>query len=277
MKFDRNKAFPYPVLRPYSDDYRDLEFQTTVDLAVGKSAIKASFTYAISSKEIKKEISKGNAAYTSVVSCRDTYFQQVLRSQNPTIEARLTTGDLRGEVRIDSYVLVQKLIAKFSSTDINPEFGSGPFSFVPGQILAQDETQIFYVDRDLFKSVISVFDLVKKDGLSDGEWTIGFNSDHIQIEVSAKMKESIDDARNTKKNRVILVNSIYFSAVAQAVQRLKDYRADFEGRKWADVILRQAHNTACDLDAHDAYVIAQRLMKHPLALLSGYVFKGGAA
>lgn len=277
MKFDRNKAFPYPVLRPYSDDYTDLEFQTTVDLRVGKSAITIALTYAISSEGIRKEISKGNAAYVAVISCRDTYSHHVVRSTAPSIEAKVAIGDLRGEVRVDSYVLVEKPIPKFSSAEINPEFGAKSFAFEPGQILAQDESQTFYVDRDLFKPITSVFELVKKDDLSDGEWTIGFDEDHVQIEVSPKMKEALDDARNLRANRVILINSLYFAAVAQAIQRLKDSPADCEGLKWAEVIERQAHNMSCDLKSHDSYLIAQRLMKYPLALLNGYVFRGGVS
>ena len=63
MKFDRQKAFPYPVLRPESDDYLDCDFQATVDFSVDKDKIKANFIYAISSEEIINEIEKGNAEY----------------------------------------------------------------------------------------------------------------------------------------------------------------------------------------------------------------------
>lgn len=276
MKFDKNKAFPYPVLRPHSDDYVDVDFQTTVDFVVGKNEIGTEITYAISSDEIVDEIGKGRAAYLSIVSCRDTYFQSVLSSHKRICKSNFNIGDLRGEVRIDSYVVVRKKIAKFTSPDINAEFGSGPFRYSPGEILAQDETQVFYIDRDLFKPIVSVFDLVQKEELSDGEWTINFDEDHIEIEVSPKMKASIDDARNQQKNKVILLNSIYFSAVTQAVQRLKDSPGDCEGKKWAEVIARQAHNKGCELNAHDAYLISERLMKHPFSLLDAYVFKGNS-
>jgi hypothetical protein len=34
MKFDRSKTFPYPVLRPYSDDYVDAEFQALAEFEI---------------------------------------------------------------------------------------------------------------------------------------------------------------------------------------------------------------------------------------------------
>ncbi|MGZ5135412.1 MAG: hypothetical protein ACXWCG_09685 [Flavitalea sp.] len=277
MKFDKNKAFPYPVLRPYSDDYKEVEFQATPEFTVGKERIKTNISYAISSEEIEEEINKGNAEYVAVISCRDTYFQATLTSSNRLVEKEFDIGELRGEVRVNPYVVVKNDIESFTSPDINHEFGTGPFRFEAGDILAQDETQIFYIDRDLFKPITSVFELVKKDEQSDGIWSVDFDGEHVQIIVSPKLKESIDNARNTKENRVILVNSVYFAAVMQAIQKLKDTdtRIDYEDKKWAKIISGQAHNKGLDIDKHDAYLIAERLMQQPIKLLDAYVFKSG--
>lgn len=279
MRFDKQKAFPYPVLRPSSDDYKDCEFQVTPEFEIEKDAteIGVKITYALSSDEIINEIEKGNAEYVSIISCRDTYFRSVLATKEQKQEARFAIGLLRGEVRVEPYVVVRKEITSFTARDINPEFGSGPFSFSPGDILAQDEVQVFFIDRDLFKPVTSVFELVKKESLEGAEWTISFDQDHVQIEVSPLMKEKIDNARNDNKNKVILLNSIYFAGVMQAIQKLKDTGStgEYEGYKWAMVIRHQAHNRGWDIEAHDAYLIAERLMQHPLALLDAYIFKGG--
>lgn len=274
MKFDKYKAFPYPVLRPESDDYRDGEFQATVEFAIAESNIKASIGYALSAEEITNEIAKGNAEYVCMISCRDTYFQQIISTAERKMEANFDIGTLRGEVRVNPYVVVKKDITEFTSPDINAEFGPGPFQFVEGDVLAQDEAQIFYIDRDLFKPITSVFDLVKKDDLAEGIWTVGFEENHIQIEVSPKMKEAIDAARNVHMKRIVLLNSIYFAAVMQAVQKLKDPNENFDGKKWAEVIRRQAHNKGLNLDSHDAYLITEHLMQQPIMLLDAYVFKG---
>lgn len=274
MKFDKYKAFPYPVLRPESDDYKDGEFQATVEFAISENNIKATIGYALSAEEITDEIVKGNAEYVCMISCRDTYFQQIISGTERKMEVNFDIGILRGEVRVNPYVVVKKDIANFTSSDINAEFGPGPFQFVEGDVLAQDEVQIFYIDRDLFKPITTVFDLVKKDDLPDGIWTVAFEENHIQIEVSTKMKEAIDAARNDQKKRIVLLNSIYFAAVMQAVQKLKDPNENFDGKKWAEVITRQAHNKGLNLDGHDAYLITEHLMEEPIKLLDAYVFKG---
>lgn len=274
MKFDKNKAFPYPVLRPYCDDYVDVEFQTTVDFSISADNVSVDISYAISSEEITQEIGNGNAKYVSVVSCRDTYFRSVLTSDKPHITAEFSSGILRGEVRVDPYIVVSKSITGFKSPDINSEFGDQGFSFSPGDVLAQDETQVFYLERDLFKPVTSVFELVKNDALSGGEWKVGLEEDHVQIEVSAEMKDSIDNARNSRTNQIILLNSLYFSAVVQALQKLKEAAAAYSENRWAQVIENQLHNAGWDLSVTEPYILAQRLMKSPLLLLDTYVFKG---
>lgn len=273
MKFDTQKAFPYPVLRPYSDDYKEADFQVVADVSVDEKRIKIDLEYALSSDELRYQIGKRAAEYVSVISCRDTYFRSVVTSRSESAIAEFEHSDLRGEVTINSYIVVKKKIAVFTAKDINLEFGGGPFSFSGGDILAQDEPQIFYIDHDFFKPVTSVFDLVKSDSLSGGEWLISFEQNHVQIKVSSNMKETIDNARNDRKNKVILINSIYFAAAMQAIQKLMETPGEYDEYKWAEVIKRQAHNKAIDLETHDAYQIAERLLEHPLQLLSNFIFQ----
>jgi hypothetical protein len=277
MRFDKQKAFPYPVLRPLSDDYVDCDFQSTAIFSVDAESTEVGLEiiYATSSHEIVDEIGKGRAEYSSIISCRDTYFRRISRSKEPKQVVNFPSGMLRGEVKIESYVVVNEEIASYKSPDINSEFGKGPFAFSAGDILAEDDAQVFYIDRDLFKPVTSVFNLVKKDSLSGAEWTINPDEEHIQIEVSPEMKDKIDNARNDPKNKVILLNSIYFAAVMQAVQWLKDNAEQFEDKKWAQVMLKQAHNKGIDLANHEAFIAAQRLMQYPISLLDAHVFKGG--
>jgi len=274
MKFDKNKAFPYPVLRPFSDDYNDVEFQASVDFIVGSEKIKAKIGFAVSSEEIVEQIENGKAEYVAVISCRDTYFQSVVSSKTRTIEAEFGIGDLRGEVKVNPYIVVLEDISDFTSPDINSEFGVGPFSFIEGDVLAQDESQVFYFDRDMFKPITSVLELVKKDEQPDGVWGINFDEDHIQIIVSPALKLSIDEARNSTRKKVVLINSIYFAAVMQAIVKLKYEKPEYEMRKWAQVFLKQAHNKSIDINAHDAYMTAEKLMQEPLKRLNEIVFKG---
>lgn len=95
MQFDRQRAFPHPVLRPDVDDYTDGDFQVTVDFRPDDAdmAILAHFQYSLSVPEISNQIVAGNANFAVVVSCRETYYREVLFGQDHSIEYRFP-GDL---------------------------------------------------------------------------------------------------------------------------------------------------------------------------------------
>jgi len=275
MRFDIQKAFPYPVLRPYSDDYVDGEFQASVQARVDQEKVDINVYFALSVEEILQQIEAGRASYVAIISCRDTYFRDVIVSSTATIAREYAINTLRGEVVVDAYVVAIDSIENFFSQDINPEFGHGSFNFSRGDVLAQDEPQVFFIERDYFKPVTSVFDLVMREDLQGGEWTVSLSQDRVQIEVSREMKEAIDRARNASNNQMILINSIYFAAVVHVVQQLKDARSEFEDYRWATVFLRQIHNRDINLDSEDAYKIAQQLMEYPLILLKTQDVFGG--
>ena len=274
MKYDEYKAFPYPVLRPNSDDYLDCDFQTTVNFSTEKQMILVDVSFAISSPEILEQVELGNAEFVAMVSCRDTYFQHMIRTNERKTQASFAMGDLKGAVVVNPYVIVKNQIKNYTSPGINPEFDIEAFIFNEGDVLAQDQAEFFYFDQESFKPITSLFDFVYRDNQPDGEWGIDFDSDHIQIVLSKKTKETIDNARASNfKNKVILMNSIYFSAVMQAVQKIQHPDKAYEDKKWAKVFEKNAHNKNCNLENDDAYVIAQTLLQYPLKRMNEYVFK----
>lgn len=275
MRFDSQKSFPYPVLRPDIDDYLNAEFQVTVELngVNDNKQISAQITVALSSEEIKKQIEKGNAAISIIFSCRDTYFREAITTNKYELTKNFGGGQFRGEVVIYPFVVAIKPITDFSAQGINPEFGQKSFSFHVGEVLAADEPRTVYIDRELFRPISSILQLVKRDSLKGFEWVVGFDEDKLQILLSPEAKEAIDKARNALKNKAILINSVYFSAIAEALQKIKDPDQDYDHLRWAQVIRQQCHNMGINLQAHDSYVIAQRLLKNPLQLIDKYVFQ----
>jgi hypothetical protein len=277
MRFDHQKAFPYPVLRPDIDDYLQSEFQVTVDIEGGKDnkRLDAKVQVALSSDQIKREIEKGNAAVTIVFSCRETYFREAITTNKFELKKSFDAGSLRGEVLIYPFVVAVKSIKGFSAPDINAEFRKDSFSFEPGEVLAAEEPKIIYIDRELFKPISSIVQIVKSDSLSGFEWKVDLEDSKIRILLSAEAKQAVDQARNSRRNRAVLINSIYFAAVMEAIQKLKDEESTYSHLRWAKVITQQCHNAAINIVSNDSYIITQQLLNSPLALLNQYVFQEG--
>jgi hypothetical protein len=275
MRFDRQKAFPYPVLRPDIDDYLQSEFQVTVDIEGTKDNkhLSAKVQVASSSDQIKREITKGNAAVTIIFSCRETYFRETITTDKFEFKKSFDAGALRGEVVIYPFIVALKSIKAFSAPDINEEFRKESFSFEAGEVLATEEPKVVYIDRELFKPISSILQIVKSEPLSGFEWKISFETSKLQILLSAEAKQAVDQARNSRRNRAVLINSIYFSALMEAIQKLKEEEGTYAHLRWAQVILQQCHNAAIDIRIHESYAVAQRLLNSPLSLLNQYVFQ----
>jgi hypothetical protein len=180
---------------------------------------------------------------------------------------------LRGEVIIYPFIVALRPIKRFAAPDINKEFRKADFSFEAGEVLAAEEPKVIYIDRELFRPISSILQIVKSTSLSGFEWKVSLEQNKIQIQLSAEAKEAVDRARNSRRNRAVLINSIYFAAIMEAVQKLKDDHEIYSHWRWAQIVTQQCHNAAIDLTSHDSYVIAQLLLKAPLALLNQYAFQ----
>ncbi|NBB80534.1 MAG: hypothetical protein GVY36_14010 [Verrucomicrobia bacterium] len=273
MRFDSAKAFPYPVLRPYSDDFTQSAIQSTCDFICTAEGVTLSVHVALSSDEIREAISRDQAQFVVLVSCRATYFRSVTSFSESTVELTINPADIGGEVSVDVYVVATTTF-DFESPEINNEFNSARFTYRAGELLAQAEPGMFYFDRELFKPLTSVFDLVKNDSLVGADWRIALDGNHVEISLSAEMKEVIDSARNSKAHKAVLLNSLYYAAVLHVIEKVKSSSEEFKNRKWWEILTKQIHNNGLDIESLESYEIANILLRMPLSLLEKHVFEG---
>ena len=276
MQYDSLRAFPHPVLRPDVNDYVEGAIQTSTALLSNKdgSKIIADFVTTVSVPELVYLIEKQVAEYAVLLACRDTYYRKLIRSFKPEFSCNLDATYIRGDVTISSFVLATQPIAKYVSPYINEEFGPGPFAFKKGAVLAIDEPQKYFIDRDSMKPISSIFVLVPDTTLGDHEWGIDSSNDKIHLKTSPHLKVSIDLARNNREYSAILANSIYFAAVMQCLSLLKS-DLDYDSYRWAGIMRQACANAEISLDSEDESSIAQKLMKYPVALIDSYFFRAG--
>ena len=274
MQFDLLRAFPYPVLRPRVNDYVEGDIQANVHIEplASDDTLKASVQFVVSVPEIVRLIEAGNAAYVVVFACRDTYFSHSLISHQADFEHTFDAGALRGKVTIYPYVIAVRRIEGFTCAWINEEFGPGPFAFEQGAVLALEPPKAVYVDREAFKPISSSFVLVASESLADQEWRADLSDHKVKIEVSPALKAKIDAARNNIRNRAILLNSIYFGAVCQCLFYLRHQEDEFQEYRWANIFRQRCADMGLLIGQHDETVLAQKLMKHPFALLDNHFF-----
>ena len=205
MKYDFNKAFPYPVLTDYSDDFMDSAFQASADLTIDDGQVSVESIFQLSEENIIRLIDEKKAAYALLVTCNSTYFRKLFIAEKNEIHETLDNGRLHGKVELRPYVVITKDVLGFHSSNINPEYSDSRFDYPKGAVIALDQPVIYYIDQEDFKVFGSVVRLrADKNCKDDFRYTI--EGDHIVISVSPAIKKMIDvsifDAQ--KKEFIIL-------------------------------------------------------------------------
>jgi|LWDU01.1.fsa_nt_gi hypothetical protein len=266
MKFNDQVSFPYPVIRENSDDYIGEEFATQSSVQVGQKATLIKIKYNLTSKEILRKIKKETVSYVSIIRCRDTFFEQVLFNNENHSEIEIGINELKGTVEISSYVFVNENV-KIVTSNLNPEYGADYFEYSIGDIVAQSIPEIFHIDRDFFRPLQSVFQIVLMESLKNGEWEIDFSQDKIQINVSKDILDIETSLRSDSYGKSILLNSLYFSTVMQGIQLLKDTPSFSNEYRWAEVFIAKIDFLQIDIVNEESYKVASRLLNNPLSKL----------
>lgn len=232
-----------------------------------------SYEVAIGVKELSKLISDGLARYVLVINCSSTLFQKVVDLDGDEGEVVLRGGDLREAVDISVYLLAAQELKGFFSENFHQEYAGQKFDIPKNSVMACAAPTVYYVEREVFKNVSSIFDFNEQD-LPIGQWRIKLDQDRVQLYFSPEQLEIISNALNTKTNQSILLNSIFFGAVMEMLNQLKQ-ADDYDHYRWANIIEAKCASLQFALDSTEIVIAAQRLLMSPLTQLNERVFAIG--
>lgn len=275
MKYDELKMFPYPVLRPGSEDYIDSAFQATVkyELTQKSTTVSIYARFACSENAILDRIKSGTAAYALLIDCRETFFRKVVTSEEDNISCEFNGGKLKGRVSVAPYILATTALKSFQSTGFNKDYTGRKFDLVDGDVLALDRPREFFVGQEFFANIGTVFELVVSDQPQEGEIKLNLESDKVQIFVQEGLKKKIDRARAQKKNYPILLSGIYLPALMQVLNFMARGAEEFEDKKWFRAIKAKCDQKDIQLDDNiDTLISCQRLLDFPVNVLGKHVF-----
>jgi len=278
MRFEDQVIYPHPVLRPDVEDYKDGDFEVILMYWASPehSFVEISAQYHLSVPELLNLVNLEKLSVGLLVDCRDTFYRKVLplgsgERENIIIDG----GQLHGKVELVPIIYAVTQISAFTSQDFAEEFKGLQFDLEPGDLVAYGEPEEFYLEREFFKPLESIISLSTIEGKTGFQWDVSLDEDQIKIEVSQELSQYIQSARNLSSHRVILINSLYFSALQTAVcfvQREPNIEV-----KWANVIRQKClYIPGLDILKEEPHLIAQRLLEFPIERLSKSVLDGNS-
>jgi len=284
MKHNTQKSYQYPVLRSNSEDYINESFAAEINVEFNAISVKISIKYSLTSEEIKREIFNRKALYVSVITCKDTFYSQSIKSNDKSDSIEINAGDIRGNVEIQSFVIAQNNViiksqnlnddySTFQASDIEKSTNNfNQFSYTKGDMLALTDSYVFAIDREYFKPLQSCIDIVPDDNLKDGDWKIDTSEQHLKIIVSQKMHQLWSSLRQEEAGKSALVNSLYFTAITYAISCLKEDPTLPDLHKWAEVVSAKIKNLGINIEEED-YRVSTKLLNEPLLSLENIAYE----
>lgn len=274
MKYDPEKSFGYPVLSVDNDDYIKSSFQTSFTFDVNNEnpkEFKLEYSFLCGVKGILDLISTDHAGYRIKVSCRDTFYSRMHSVPREGV-LRIEGSMLRGVVEFAGLVIANRE-SEVQSDKINPEFGFKSFTVNNGQVLAQAPPRVYVTDKEFWKPISSIFEYRKMDDLKDGEFTVDLEDEFIQILSNSSQLQKFKQFEKSTDGKIVLVNSVFFVAVAKMIEVLAEKPDDYENKKWARILQAKAASKKIDLQDPKMFVAAQQLLGRPLGQLTAAILE----
>ena len=269
MRFDQSSTFGYPVLRPDNDDYVKCAIQSSLNATADAelSEIQISYQISLSVPELNKLIEEGKVSTIIYGECRDTWFDvtHYITSKEGTfnIPKSLVSGNL-----VLTCVVVAKVdLPQYYSSKFNEEYGSAVFDIQAGEILAIDNPTSFYIAREAFKNVTSLFDYRENQNVSMGEWDLALDDERIKIDVNPSQLPILRSAENNLKNKSVLLSGLFLPVLVEILNVMDGDGDDYSDCHWYQVIDQKRAGLSSSV-AKSKVRTAQALLRQPLARLN---------
>lgn len=276
MRFEANKAFPHPVLRPLinggqSADFPGHAFQTIVEPEVSRDGayIELRIDFVIKHPDIVRAIASGQAEYSVLIYCNTTYYRMYVGSSKPRLTVKITAGDVDRSVEVRPSVVLTSGLDRYAPDGLHEELVGRTYRVRSGGLLAQDHAVDFPAGREYLRPITSIFQIAPDPEQPIGKFDIRVG-DPVQIVVNPEDNSKLGAARRSGDKLPSIMNAIYLPAVmallSEAIMLEED---DAFHDRWFEVVQYKTVAAGLDWDqlrdGHPSlWHAAQTLLKDPV-------------
>lgn len=269
MLIKPSTTFAHPVLSPQTDDYGDRVFDISLEVEeapeAGEVVLKG--LCILDDPAPRQLIGSGHATLGVVVECLETYFQRFFVVQEDGFTLQFGAGELRGRVAVQAVLAASDDGVQLESKFIESDYPPHTRRLESGDVIALSGIHTFEAGLDKLLPMESIFHLVASEGVADGIFQVGLDTEAIRLEVHPDLYRTIYGIRGTSL-RDILLSSLFLPAVMNALDAMRS--GGYEGQRWHRVIEARCSNEGVIVDGNtDLALSAQRLLDGPLGLLRG--------
>ena len=277
MRYVLGKSWPWPVLRPFNDDYERCEIQVEVELTYVEDSpnVRVEADFMLSDRDLLTLVSQGAAEYALLISCSRTHFRRTITSGDSRVECEFDGGQLVQHVEFAPHVICTSPISNFKAANWHSDYADREFDLEPGAVLALDTPSTAWIDSANEASVASIFRLSPSSDIEDGQWACSMEEDgRVHILIHPRQYEEFNAARGRpfEETGAYILNSVYLPALVWLLHKadqMKDGPEPHEELWWhaVDAALERADLRELPDENRDALRDAQLLLKFPFSRL----------
>lgn len=256
------KAFPFPVLRSWVDDYLNSEFSLEMEFAIQDGKIVADYEIRLNHPEITERIVDRRALVGLMLESRETLTKVWLPLESLKSSLFLDKFSLHGEVSITAYVVSLEDSDSFSPSDVNQEFGATSFQLLAGDPLAISEELVQHISFDR-RSDPELITIQLNVDLAPDAYSFDFTGNTVVISAGSKIMQYYNLVSEDKSQKPHLFQGIYKDAITAALLEISK-NSEANEYAWSKGLLSQAeavgHDRQDDIAFEQANEIALLLV-----------------
>ena len=276
MRFQPESSFPNPVLANFNDDYANGSFSLnlTCDFEVRSNVVKLNYKVVISEQWMEDMIASGEAICGIFVQCSATHFSDLIQLELNGESYSFSQGALNDRLEVTPLVWISSTEKiQISSSNLHREFGEG-VDVSDRTIVALDDTSRFFIEPSGMPTEETIFQF-KDLGDEPNKIEISLSDDdRVSIGLNSDLYKEINELSELGAHKVVLLNSIYTSAIMDVLSQLSNGNESYEDRTWYEVFRLRCDSVGIDLDKIADFNLleaAQRILNFPLSKLYGKV------
>lgn len=272
---DQNyKHFPHPVLSYDRDDYTQSTFRVDLEMAHIGDRLGFKFTSVLENEAIESLIESGQAKIIFRIESQQTMYREVFEGKVGVAVFDVNESLVKGDISIESYILVAEEIPNFRSEQFHPDYGDLGFDLSRGSILAIGEDFKRRINKDIEElyNIPSIF-LISRLDEKNAEMEIRLEGDKISIILCNEDYVKQENLMGLPEYQPILHTMLIMPALIYLFTDLKDLPEDrfddLSEKRWFKAIdgtLRKmglALDKTC-IDLETPYKLAQLVLRNPL-------------
>ena len=286
------KLYPYPVLTPYSNDFKNGTFDVAIDVVRDGYDLRIDFLAELTSQSLQTLIIHGIAKYAYHLECAQTGFRMVIPTSKISETYTLTSKLVNGKLQICPFIIAADDIKAYTSPDFHEDYQDVSFEVEAGCVMATGKMVTVDISKDIddLVSTPSIFNIIRNPDADCKQMLVDTSQKKIIIKLPLDDFYRYKAMSNDPLVQPVLNSLTVVPALVHVLGELKalpiQERSENSDSSWYKVLNKVLLTQFdCDIESEgfnnqDILVLAQKLIDNPITdafkfLTSSFETSGG--